>query len=53
MTGIQDALADKAAMKPGNQIVYTQLAKKRGVDCNTLSRAHRGVQVPRRVANEN
>lgn len=52
MTGISDALAEIDNLKPGEKPIYTKIAKKHGVDRNTLSRAHRGVQVPRRVANE-
>ena len=53
MTGISDALAEIDNLKPGEQLVYTNIAKKHGVGRSTLSRAHRLNQVPRRVANEN
>ena len=52
MPGINDALAEIRKLKPGDKLVYTKIALKHGVDRNTLSRAHRGVQVPRRVAND-
>jgi hypothetical protein len=53
MPGISDALAEINNLKPGDQLVYTKITVKHGVDRNTSSRAHRGVQAPRRVANEN
>jgi hypothetical protein len=40
MTGILDALAEINNLKPSKKPVYTKLAKKHGVDRNTLSRAH-------------
>jgi hypothetical protein len=52
MPGISDALAEIHKLKPGDKLVYTNIALKHGVDRNTLSRAHRSVQVPRRVANQ-
>ena len=52
MPGINDALAEIHKLNLGDKLVYTKIARKHGVDRNTLSRAHRGVQVPRRVANE-
>ncbi|KAF1923283.1 uncharacterized protein M421DRAFT_11464, partial [Didymella exigua CBS 183.55] len=53
MTGISDALAEIENLKPGDKLVYTHIAEKHGVDRSTLSRAHQGVQGPRRVAHEN
>ena len=46
MPGINDALAEIRKLNPGDKPVYTKIALKHGVDRNTLSRAHRGVQVP-------
>jgi hypothetical protein len=40
MTGISDALAEVNNLKPGEELVYTNIAKKHGVDRSTLSRAH-------------
>jgi len=51
MPGINDALEQIRRLKPEEKLVYTHIAEKHGVDRNTLSRAHRGVQVPRHVAN--
>lgn len=53
MPGIQDALEEIRKLKPGDKFIYTKIAENHCVDRNTLSRAHRGVQVPQRVANEN
>jgi hypothetical protein len=50
MPGINDALAGIHKLSSRDKLVYTKIALKHGVDRNTLSRAHRGVQVPRRVA---
>ena len=50
MPGIDEALAEIASLEPGEEIVYTQIAKKHGVDRSTLARRHRRVQVPREVA---
>jgi hypothetical protein len=52
MTGISDALTEIDNLKPGKKFVYTKIAEKHSVNRNTLSRAHQGVQVPQRVANE-
>ena len=53
MPGINDALEQIRKLKPDEKLVYTTIAKKHGVSRTTLSRAHRRVQVPRRVANHN
>ena len=49
MPGLSEALAEIHNLKPGEQLVYTKIAEKHGVDRSTLSRAHRGVQVPRHI----
>ncbi|KAF9733712.1 hypothetical protein PMIN01_08055 [Paraphaeosphaeria minitans] len=49
MPGLQAALAEIRNLKPGDKPVYTNIAEKHGVSRTTLSRAHRGVQVPRHV----
>jgi hypothetical protein len=53
MPGISDALADIHSLKSDDELVCTHIAEKHDVDRSILSRAHQGVQVPRRVANEN
>ena len=53
MPGINDALEQIRKLKPDEKLVYTTIAKKHGVSRTTLSRAHRRVQVPQRVANHN
>lgn len=50
MPGIDEALAEIDSLEPGEEIVYTQIAKKHGVDRSTLARRHQRVQVPREVA---
>jgi hypothetical protein len=50
--GINDAIAEIHNLKPDDKLVYTQIAKKHGVDRSTLSRVHRRDQVPRAVANK-
>ena len=49
MPGLKDALDQIDALKPGEKLVYTHIAENHGVSRTTLSRAHRGVQVPRHV----
>lgn len=46
MPGLSDALAEIDAMRPREEVVYTKIAEKHGVSRTTLSRVHRGVQVP-------
>jgi hypothetical protein len=46
MAGISDALREINNLKPGEQLVYTSIAKKHSVNRSTLSRAHRLNQVP-------
>jgi hypothetical protein len=41
MTGISDALAEIDNLKPGEQLVYTNIVKKHGANRSTLSRAYR------------
>ena len=50
MPGIDEALAEIDSLESGKDIVYTQIAKKHGVDRSTLARRHQRVQVPREVA---
>ena len=49
MPGLNDALAAIDALKLGEKLLYTHIAENHGVSRTTLSRAHRGVQVPRHV----
>ena len=53
MPGLQDALTEIRNLDPGDKLVYTNIAQKHGVSRTTLSRAHRGVQVPQGVADPN
>ncbi|KAK7178236.1 hypothetical protein PSPO01_15713 [Paraphaeosphaeria sporulosa] len=53
MPGLQAALAEIRNLKIGDKLVYTNIAEKHGVSRTTLSRAHRGVQVPRYVEYHN
>ena len=46
MLGLQDALTEIRNLDLGDKLVYTNIAQKHGVSRTTLSRAHRGVQVP-------
>ena len=46
MPGLQDALTEIRNLGLGDKLVYTNIAHKHGVSRTTLSRAHRGVQVP-------
>jgi len=53
MPGLQAALAEIRNLKTGDKLVYTNIAERHGVSRTTLSRAHRGVQVPRYVEYHN
>lgn len=53
MTPIEAALADIESLKPGETLNYTIIAKKHGIDRNTLSRRHRGVQASKTAQYEN
>jgi transposase-like protein len=43
MAPIDLALAEIKSLDSGERVNYTQIAKKHGVDRNTLSRRHRGI----------
>ena len=40
MPGINEALDEIYALQPDEKLVYTAIAKRHGVNCLTLSRAH-------------
>jgi hypothetical protein len=40
MSSIEAALAAIELLKPGEELVYTDIAAKYGVDCRTLARRH-------------
>jgi hypothetical protein len=40
MSSIEAALAAIESLKPGEELVYTDIAAKYGVDCRTLARRH-------------
>ncbi|KAF2785467.1 hypothetical protein K505DRAFT_262072 [Melanomma pulvis-pyrius CBS 109.77] len=44
MAPIDNALAALRSLEPGEQINITQVAKKYGCNCTTLSKRWRGVQ---------
>ena len=53
MPGLNDALAEIDALGPEEKVVYTNIAEKHSVSRTTLSRVHRGVQVPRSIETRN
>ncbi|EMD67027.1 hypothetical protein COCSADRAFT_56332, partial [Bipolaris sorokiniana ND90Pr] len=53
MQSIDAALAAINALKPNEKLVYSQIAKKYGVDPGTLSRRHRGISRSRQAAAQN
>ena len=53
MTGIKDALAEINNLKPGEKLVYQQIADKHGVDRSTLSRRHKQIQADQETKSVN
>jgi len=53
MAKLEAALAEIDNLNPEEELVYTKIAEKHGVSRTTLSRVHRGVQVPRHVEYHN
>jgi hypothetical protein len=53
MTGIKDALAEINNLKPGDKLVYQQIADKHGVDRSTLSRRHKQIQADQETKSVN
>jgi hypothetical protein len=53
MSSIEAALAAIESLKPGEKLVYTQIAAKHGVDRRTLARRHQHITAPRKTKAEN
>ncbi|KAF1828180.1 hypothetical protein BDW02DRAFT_513020 [Decorospora gaudefroyi] len=53
MEPIEVALADMDALKPGEKLVYTQVAKRFSVDRRILARRHQGLTTSRAICYQN
>jgi hypothetical protein len=53
MSLIEAALAAIESLKPGEKLVYTQIAAKYGVDRRTLARRHQGATISREAQAQN
>ena len=53
MAPIDEALAAIESLKPGEKLIYQEIADQYGVDRSTLARRHKGIQAPRETKDSN